>query len=79
MDTWKMVLLQMTAQGVILASSNYMTHQDNLKLLLLERGEEDKRERNRMLMEIAIFLAEKGQLTFSKTESIMMVRRNEYV
>lgn len=79
MDAWKMALLQLTAKGVILAGSNYMTHQDNLKLLLLERSEEDKREQNRRLMEIAIFLTEKGQLTFSKTESIMMVRRNGYV
>lgn len=79
MDAWKMTLLQMTAQGVILAGSNYITHKDNRKLLLLERSEEDKREQNRMLMEIAILLAEKGQLTFSKTESILMVRRNGYV
>lgn len=75
MDTWEMNLLKMTAQGVILAGSNYMTRQDDLKLILLERSEEDKRARRRRRMEMAIFLTEKEQLTFSKTESIMAVRR----
>lgn len=75
MDTWEMNLLKMTAQGVILAGSNYMTRQDDLKLILLERSEEDKRARRRRRMEMAIFLTEKEQLTFSKTDSIMAVRR----
>lgn len=71
MEAWEMALFQMTTQGMILAWENYIIHQDTLRLLLWERSYEDRKEQERMLMEMAIFLAEKGQLNFSKTESIM--------
>lgn len=80
MDGWPIQLLltivQGAAQGVIMSDS-FSDDQIVQQLLLWEKCEKLKKERSSMLIQVAVYLAERGELTPSRTESIMMARRNE--